>query len=110
MKNSPYYPILEQLGFIFIIILNFINVNKVVADYNVNQYLKATQVNQIDLDYLAKLGPGAIHATLRLEETEEVADTLYRQYNRASVKTWRNMTLDTLIYKSSVPEHIKADK
>ena len=101
------FALLSYLGvtwMIFIIVLNFMNVNKVVADYNVNQYLKDPEVNQIDLDYLAKLGPGAISATAKLKDMDLYKSVLTQQKFMADERTWRNMTLDVLLYRHILEE------
>ncbi len=98
---KPGFSVISYFGItslLFILVLNFGNVNKIVADYNVGQYLKNPVENKIDIDYLAKLGPSGIPATIKLKDQDIFRSVLTQQKFIGDRQTWRNTTLDTIIY------------
>lgn len=80
------------------ILLNTVNLNGLIAGYNVNVHLKsleASKVREVDIDYLVSLGPSAARATAKLLESgyytkEQVYDALSRQKRALDIKDWRN--------------------
>ena len=98
------FPVLSYVGVMIcfmILILNFSNVNMIVGEYNVGKYIESDFKKELDLDYLAELGPGAVGATARLLEEDAPDKALYlsvmtQQKYLALEKNWRNMTVDNI--------------
>ena len=96
------------LGFIAItvmtmsIALNFANINSLIAEYNVNCYIKSlntSRVRDIDIEYLSVLGPSAAESTYKLYNNCEpklkpdVKAALDTQKNELEQKIWKNFTI-----------------
>lgn len=80
------------------VLLNTVNLNAVIAEYNVNMHIKSlstSKVREVDVEYLGKLGPSAAKATAKLLESghyteEQVFKILKKQKEALDIKDWRN--------------------
>lgn len=80
------------------ILLNTVNLNGMVAEYNVNAHLKSLEtpkVREVDINYLSTLGPSAAKSTAKLLESTyytkaQVYEALLRQKEALDIKDWRN--------------------
>lgn len=79
--------------------VNFVNVNALVANYNVDSYLNSlntSQVRTIDIPYLGSLGPSAADATFQLYQSgdsnirSESILALRTQKEQLDRKSWKN--------------------
>jgi|GEM_PF-2625146 len=85
--------------------LGFVNVDGLVADYNVNQYINSGCESKIDIVYLSELGPGAVPALARLVDEKTPKSDLAR----SCLNQIRYNNLDTSWRDTTTP-HISADK
>lgn len=98
--NLPVYAVIVTL--IMTASVNLVNVNRIIAEYNVDCYIQSIGTDKprdIDTEYLAALGPSAAKATLRLYENCQpsirpgVKKALNRQKNQLDSKSWKNMCI-----------------
>lgn len=91
--------------------LNFINVNALVSNYNVDSYLQSREtqtVRSIDVSYLGTLGPAAVKATAKLYANSdsdvhtETKQLLTRQKNDLAYKSWKCFCLSDIEAKQAL--------
>jgi hypothetical protein len=81
------------------ILINYINVNGLVAQYNVNNYLNSyntADVRKIDVRYLGSLGPSAAQSTAKLidkYDRDAIIQVLNIQKYKLNQKSWKNFSL-----------------
>ncbi len=67
-------PVVLTLGLLFAVVYPFCNVNRLIAQYNVDSYFRRVQTEtekpKIDTDYLATLGEAAVPELFRLYESD----------------------------------------
>lgn len=79
VRRVKVLPILMTLGLLFALAFPFCNVNRLVAKYNVDAYLRSTQtgvVKDIDIFYLESLGEAAVPELVRLYEDERTGPSV----------------------------------
>ena len=102
--NLPVYVVIVTL--IMTASVNLVNVNRIIAEYNVDCYIQSIGTDKprdIDTEYLAALGPSAAKATLRLYENCQpsirpgVKKALNRQKNQLDSKSWMNLCIYDIV-------------
>lgn len=92
-------------------VINAVNMNSVVANYNVDRYLQSLgteNVRTIDVAYLGELGPAAAPATLRLNKEGKVIvriaarAALNKQKAALDEKTWKNYCLTDILSQNAL--------
>lgn len=90
---------------IMTIALNTFHVKMLVADYNVNKYIKSLsseKVREIDIEYLGSMGPSAAGATYKLyknsngEAKEKALNALRNQKKDLKQKSWKQFCFSDL--------------
>ena len=101
----PKFRSMRYVGVLIVIMvamLGFVNLDSLVANYNVDQYLTSENYeHELDMDYLASLGSGAAPAVARLIEKDtpnkELAlSVLNQQKFHEKTVSWRNLTLSRM--------------
>lgn len=87
-------PIVLTLGLLFAVVYPFCNVNRLVAQYNVDSYFRrveaAEQKPNIDTDYLATLGEAVAPELIRLYESN-LTDSKTKQDAKAAIAVLAQM-------------------
>lgn len=102
---NPVFPVLRWAAVTVIVLtiaVNAANVNKLVANYNVDSYLKSmntSDVRDIDVGYLGSLGPSAAKATITLYDQGEAKQrpqtitALEEQKAALQNKSWKDFCI-----------------
>ncbi len=92
-----FFPVFLAAGLALWLAFSFVNIDRRIADYNVNAWLRG-HVEQIDTAYLTALGPDTLPALRRLHAAKAFSDRELAAFERqlsgeASRMTWREWNL-----------------
>ena len=99
---------------IMYIIINYINIDNVIAKRNIDRYFEDTSGNyELDMDYLQSLGIDAVGQIKRLEniEDENIKEQVkfYLNNTKSDVEdiTWQSFNINRCIVKNELKEYEK---
>ena len=96
------------------VVLNFVNINKIIAKVNVNRYLEKKYFDSADIHYLEDLGTDAISETIRILDLENTEDydsqSTKNHYLQDLQETYENMKEEKLSWQEFNISKLKAKK
>jgi hypothetical protein len=102
LPGFRFFPVFFAAGLSLWLVFSFINIDRRIADYNVDAWLSG-RVEQIDTDYLTRLGPDTMPALRRLNRSDPGAfsDSELRAFEEklrvgCEDMTWREWNLSLL--------------